>query len=331
MTLKQLIDSGKRLTIFKVGLESVGSLLAVLISFLLYAHISSDTLWHFSVDQSKFILIASLLSLKVESWYLPSELNPGLIICLGFLFLPSVFLGWIETDIYLLALLFALTSNLHVYSISIGTNYIPFLKSFVMPFALLITVLTDEKFLNVNLLISYSLLVGSTWKMGYWNNFQWLKIKDFKEIWNKKEFILGGVILHYIDVSFYKYLESLGLTKIQYYLERGLRLIWGIIGVRLRTSMLNGAKIPIYALQLLIISGPLLITSYNFISFYISRYILQTATYRGGIRKYTLIVYASAVLALMFIAELLSFEIQYFNVVSVSLLISVLIGLSVRK
>lgn len=307
------------------GIEASGSLIAILSSFLLYPFISGDTLWKFAVDQSQFIFIASIVTCKSESWYEPASLNPGIILFISLILFPFVCcMDLISWDVYVLGILFALTSHAYVYSIAVSQVYIPFAKGLVMPSALLLTILTDESYLNVNLIVSNLLLLISTYRLNYWKQIRMVKMTELRRIWGMKEFISGGILLHQIDVIFYQYLENLKLSKLEFYLERLVRLLWSILGVRLRTAMLKGKEYSTYIVQIVLVAIALIMTRLNFLVFYLSRYVLQTATYNGGIRKYTLLFNVILTYFLLYISK------RYFNlnglmnVVNISLIISLL-------
>jgi len=326
---KNLFDQVK---IAEVGIEAAGSAVAMLSAFLLYPFISGETLWKFALDQSQFIFIASIVSCKSESWYDPDRLNPGIILLLSLVLLPLVFYTTlISWDVFVLAILFALTSHLYVYSIAVGRVYIPFAKGLIMPIALILTIITEEPYLNLCLIISNTFLLVTTYRLNYWKQIRMVNIMELRSIWKMKEFILGGILLHQIDVRFYHYLEGLKLSKLEFYIERLVRLFWSILSVRLRTNMLKGLEYSTYKYQIFMLSISLMMTRFSFLNFYLSRYVLQTVTYSGGIKKYVLLAYVIIVSSVLFISRYFSDLNIIVNVISVSLFVSVLFALRVDR
>lgn len=303
-----------------IAYELVGSLLGVGASFLLYQYLTTNLLWQLAVTQSKYIFIASILSLKMESWEKPSALNPGVLLSLAIIFLPMVLLRIVQLDLYLLSLLFALLTNLHVYSLAEKKLFIPTAKAFVVPLALFLTLLSNEAHLIPNLIAAHVVILFLSIRSEFWQNIRLISWSDIVRVWSFKELIIGGILLKNVNVYFYTYLEDMRLDKIYFYLERFVRLLWGIIGVRLRTAMIAGKVYRSYFYAITMFSGLLILTKFSFIGFYLSRYLLQLQTYSGGINKYRLLEYVILVVLFVFIFDYLNCDKLIFNVVSASVL-----------
>lgn len=314
-----------------LGYELIGSLFGTGASFILYHYLNANFLWQLALVQSKYILIASILSLKMESWEQPGALSPGKILSLGIVFLPMILVGIVRLDVYILSLLFALLSNLHVYSISKKMVFIPTIKGCLVPMALILTIITNEKLLVKNLIVAHIFVLAGSIRSAFWQDFKLLSRKDLVRAWSLKELILGGILLKYVNVAFYDYLGSLILPKVYFYMERLIRLFWGIVGVRLRTSMIAGHVYKSYIYSITLVSGVLALTKFSFVGFYLSRYLLQVQTYSGKIRKYSLLQYVISVMSLIFIFQYLELEKSIFNVVSAGVLVVFIIGWRERK
>lgn len=291
--------SRKRL--LSISAEYLSTISALGVNFLLYPFVDESLLWEFALFQSKAILIAAFLNLKVESWQDPKKLSAWFVLINSFIAFPIIYgFRLFSIEEFLAGSIFAVITIVHMNSVveMRSSSLFPIVKPFVTSLTLISYLFFDSVNIYWLYVISSLFILLFSIKSKVWfNSPRYLEL--IKEAISFKYLILGSFLLQLVNVQFYQLLEALKLNKAFFYVERMLRALWGVLGPRIRGSYLSGRPFPDLSFMFFVISLITLLSPYLLpLSFYTSRYVLTVSIYKDSVSKFILLIYVTLTLLL---------------------------------